>query len=105
MTDGFRILPLHLADCLGSQVTESELATRIGLPLLHGVEDCFGPWAAIGGRLPSGYDVEYVCYTREPNIVWLRADKNAPYSEVLDEALQLVQLTRSQVEISPLVAT
>ena len=40
-------------------ITADELATRIGLPLVRGVEDGLGPWAGIGGRLPSG-DVEFV---------------------------------------------
>ena len=83
-------------------MTEGELAKRIGLPLTRGVEDGWGPWASVGGRLPSGFDVEFVCYSCKPESVVLRTDKNASYSVALDEALQLVGLSRSQVFISPL---
>ena len=82
-------------------ITADELATRIGLPLVRGVEDGLGPWAGIGGRLPSGRDVEFVCYAQIPHQVTLRVDKRVPYSAALDEALQLVGLSRAEVSVNP----
>lgn len=82
-------------------LTEVELAARIGLPLTRGVEGGLGPWAAIGGRLPSGVEVEFVCYSSKPTSVLLRTDKKATYSAVLDEALKLVGISRSEVLVSP----
>src|SRR5215471_1185142 len=83
-------------------MTADELATRIGLPLARGVEDGWGAWAAVGGRLPSGRDVEFICYAHKPSQVILRVDKRVPYSATLDEALQLVRMSRAQVRVSPL---
>jgi hypothetical protein len=82
--------------------TEEELSKRIGLPLICGFEDGLGSWAAIGGRLPSGVDIEFVCYTHSPASVILRADKNVNYFATLDEALQLAGLSRGDVRVSPL---
>lgn len=83
-------------------ITADELATRIGLPVVRGVEDGLGQWSGIGGRLPSGRDVEFVCYAQIPHQVILRVDKRAPYSAALDEALQLVGLSRAEVRVNPL---
>jgi hypothetical protein len=79
-----------------------ELATRAGLPLMRGIEDGLGPWAGIGGRLPSGRDVEFIWYAALPRQVILRVDKGAPYSATLDEALQFVGLSRVDVRVNPL---
>jgi hypothetical protein len=83
-------------------ITADELSSRIGLPLVHDIEDGLGAWAGIGGRLPSGRDVEFVCYATLPQQVILRVDKRAPYSNTLDEALQLVGLSRAEVRVNPL---
>jgi hypothetical protein len=85
-------------------LAEDELSTRIGLPLARGVEDGLGAWASVGGRLPSGSDVEFVCYAAMRGKVILRADKGSRYSATLDEALQLVGLSRGEVHVSPLAA-
>jgi hypothetical protein len=85
------------------QITADELTSRIGLPLSHGFEDGLGNWAGIGGRLPSGTDVEFICYARIPGSVNLRADKSACYSTTLNEALELIGLTRSDIRVRPLV--
>jgi hypothetical protein len=84
-------------------MTENELAARIGLPLLEGVEDGLGGFAAIGGRLASGADVEFISYSSVPREVLMRVDKSASYSAVLDEALRAVGLSRADVRVSPLV--
>jgi hypothetical protein len=78
---------------------ENELVSRLGLPLLRGVEDGLGPWAAIGGTLPSGTAVEFIHHALapEPRGVVLRADKVAPYAATLDEALQAVGLARHEL--------
>jgi hypothetical protein len=76
-----------------------ELAERIGLPLAHGFEAGLGDWAAVGGRLPSGADVEFICYAHIPQSVFLRADKNGHHSDTLDEALQVVGLLRAEVQV------
>jgi hypothetical protein len=83
-------------------ITADELATRIGLPLVRGIEDGLGAWAGIGGRLSSGHDVEFVCYTHIPCHVILRVNKNAIYSAALDEALHLVGLSRADVRVNPI---
>jgi hypothetical protein len=83
-------------------MTKDDLAARIGLPLLEGVEDGLGGFAAIGGRLTSGADVEFVCYSLMPQEVLMRVDKSNQYSAaVLDEALQAVGLSRADVRVSP----
>jgi hypothetical protein len=102
VTEGTRWPSGDSVDLAVLPITEGELAMRIGLPLSRGVEDGWGPWSAIGGRLPSGYNVEFVCYSSKPGSVVLRTDKNASFSLALDEALQLVGLSRSQVLVSPL---
>jgi hypothetical protein len=88
-------------------LTEDELARRAGLPLVRGVEDGLGPWAAIGGQLPSGGVVEFIYYAKkpEPAGVILRADKGLAYSAVLDEALRIIGLSRKDlIYVSPLAA-
>ena len=102
VTEGTRWPSGDSIDLAVLPMTEGELATRIGLPLTRGVEDGWGAWSAVGGRLPSGLDVEFVCYASKPGSVVLRTDKNASYSAALDEALQLVGLSRPQVLVSPL---
>lgn len=82
-------------------ITADELASRIGLPLVHDIEDGLGPWAGIGGRLPSGQEVEFVCYAHLPRQVFVRVDKSAPYSSALDEALLAVGLSRDEVRVAP----
>ena len=86
-------------------LTEDELATLIGLPLVRGIEDGLGPWAAIGGCLPSGAAVEFIHYAKkaDPAGVILRADKSACYATILDEALKLIGLSRADVLVSPFV--
>jgi hypothetical protein len=83
-------------------LAEGDFAARIGLPLVRGVEDGLGPWAAIGGRLPCGADVEFICYANRPRLVIVRGDKNGPHSDTVDEALHLVGLSRAEVSVSPL---
>ena len=83
-------------------ITADELSSRIGLPLVHDIEDGLGAWTGIGGRLPSGRDVEFICYSAVPQQVFLRVDKRAPYSATLDEALRLVGLSRAEVRVSRL---
>jgi hypothetical protein len=88
-------------------LTEDELAARIGLPLVRGVEDGLGPWSGIGGRLPSGNAVEFIYYAMKPKPagVILRLDKSACSSATFDEALQLVGLSREDlIYVSPVVA-
>jgi len=88
-------------------MTEGELASRIGLPLVRGYEDGLGPYAAIGGLLPSGTAVEFIFYELKPPppAVLLRVDKGACYSAALDEALSVVRLSRDEaIEIVPLAA-
>ena len=85
-------------------LTEDELSARVGLPLVRGVEDGLGPWAAIGGRMPSGNAVEFIYYTLKPKPsgVLLRLDKGACRPGVLDEALQIVGLSRADlISVSP----
>jgi hypothetical protein len=82
-------------------ITADELSSRIGMPLVHDVEDGLGAWAGIGGRLPSGQEVEFVCYAHLPQQVFLRVDKRAPYSSALDEALRAVGLSRAEVRVDP----
>lgn len=84
-------------------MTVEQLAIRVGLPLVRGVEAGLGAWAGIGGRLPSGRDVEFICYEHLPEQVLLRVDKGSSYPAALDEALQLVELSRAEVRLSPLV--
>jgi hypothetical protein len=85
-------------------LTEDELAERVGIPLVHGVEDGLGRWGGIGGRLPSGMDVEFVCYAHIPHQVIMRVDKGARYAVAFAEALELVGLSRSDLKhVSPLV--
>ena len=85
-------------------LTEDELAARIGIPLVRGVEDGLGPWSGIGGRLPSGMDVEFVCYAHMPTSVIMRVDKSAGFAVAFAEALELVGLSRSDLKhVSPLV--
>ena len=79
---------------------EEELACRVGLPLMHGIEAGLGKWAAIGGRLPSGADVELICYALQPNTVILRSDKNAAHAAIVDETLKLLKLSRKDARIS-----
>ena len=74
------------------------IAERVGLPLTHGVEDGLGPWRAIGGRLPSGTDVEIVCYTRNPQSVFMRVDKRADYAAALDEILTRFKLSHTDLK-------
>ena len=76
-------------------LNEDELAKRIGLPLVRGVEDGLGDWSGTGGYLPCGAPVEFVCYAHIPGRVFLRTDKAAAYSLVLDEALWIVGLERA----------
>lgn len=83
-------------------LSENDLSTRIGLPLVRGFEDGLGHWAAIGGRLPSGADVEFICYKASQRSVIVRADKGGNHSATLDEALQVVGLSRAEVRVSPL---
>jgi hypothetical protein len=80
---------------------EEQLTARLGLQLLHGFEHGLGRWAGIGGRLPSGADVEFVCYAAMPKSVLMRADKNGNHSATVDEALQLLGLSRAEVSVSP----
>jgi hypothetical protein len=75
-----------------------EIAQRIGLPLAHGVEDGLGRWSGIGGRLPSGTDIEIVCYSRIPQSVVMRVDKHADYAAALEEALQRFKLSRADLK-------
>jgi hypothetical protein len=85
-------------------LTEDQLAERVGLPLIHGVEDGLGRWSGIGGRLPSGADVEFVCYAHLPTSVIMRVDKEAHHATAFAEALELVGLSRSDLKhVSPLV--
>ena len=84
-------------------MTEDTLATRVGLPLSRGIEVGLGSWAGVGGRLPCGTDVEFICYAHDPESVILRTDKNAPHSATLDEALQVIGLSRADVRVSPIV--
>jgi hypothetical protein len=81
---------------------EEQLAARIGLPLVRGFEDGLGQWAGIGGRLPSGADVEFICYKGSPYPVIVRGDKNGNHASTVDEVLQLVGLSRSEVSVSPI---
>src|SRR5690348_263457 len=74
-------------------LTMDDLAERLGMPLLRGIEDGLGHWAALGGRLPSGIDVEFICYAHIPHSVILRVDKHAPFAAALDVALALLQLS------------
>ena len=83
-------------------IDADELAARTGLPLVRGVEDGLGAWAGIGGRLPSGRDVEFIWYAALPRQVTLRVDKGVPYPATLDEALQVVGLARAEVRVNPL---
>jgi hypothetical protein len=83
-------------------ITADDLSSRIGLPLVQDIEDGLGAWSGTGGRLPSGREVEFVCYATRPRQVIVRVDKGAPYSAVLDEALQLVGLSRTEVRVNPL---
>jgi hypothetical protein len=75
-----------------------EIAERIGLPLAHGFEDGFGRWSAIGGRLPSGTDIEIICYLRIPQSVFVRVDKRANHAAALDEALAQFKLARTDLK-------
>jgi hypothetical protein len=83
-------------------MTADELAMRVGLPLVRGIEDGLGTWAGIGGRLPSGRDIEFIWYAHLPSQVTLRVAKGVTYPATLDEALQVVGLTRADVRVSPL---
>lgn len=83
-------------------ITADELSSRIGLPLVHDIEDGLGAWSGVGGRLPSGREVEFVCHAHLPRQVFVRVDKRAPYSSALDEALQAVGLSRAEVRVVPL---
>jgi hypothetical protein len=67
-------------------ISESELASRIGLPLVRGVEEGLGPFAAIVGSLPSGAAVEFIRHALapEPNGVELRTDKGTFCAATLD---------------------
>lgn len=84
-------------------ITAEDLSSRLGLPLVRDIEDGFGAWAGIGGRLPSGQDVEFICYETRPQQVIVRVDTGVPYSAALDEVLQLVGLSRTQVIVNPIV--
>ena len=86
-------------------MTAEELATRVGRPLVRGVDDGIGAWAAIGGRLPFGRDVEFIWYANLPGQVTLRVAKGMPYPATLDEALRVVGLTRADVRVNPLAKT
>src|SRR5579859_2074057 len=78
-------------------LTEQELADRIGIPLSRVFEDGLGDWAGIGGRLPSGGDVEFICYKHGRGVI-LRADGGLHhYAAILDEALKTVGLTRNNL--------
>ncbi len=81
-------------------ITADELSSRIGLPLVHAIEDGLGAWSGIGGRLASGREVEFICYAALPQQLILRVNKGVAYSEVLDEVLQLVRLSRSDVRVN-----
>lgn len=83
---------------------KEQLAARLNLPLLRGVEDGLGSGEGIGGRLPSGADVEFIWYAAMPRSVLVRADKKGNHSATLDEALQLLGLSRAEVSVSPLAA-
>ena len=85
-------------------LTEGELARRIGVSLVHGIEDGLGPWAAIGGYLRSGVQFEFICYAQIPASVILRMDKNTYSATAVDEALRLVGFSRKEVRVSPLIA-
>src|SRR5512133_2901585 len=97
VAEGTRWATGESVDLAVLSMTADELADRVGLPLVRGVEDGLGVWAGIGGRLPSGQDVEFIWYAHLPQQVVLRVDKRAPYSATLDEALQLVGLSRAEV--------
>lgn len=104
VTEGTRWPSGESVDLALLPLTEDQLADRVGLPLVHGVEAGLGRWGGIGGRLPSGTDVEFVCYAHIPTSVVVRVDKKAHHATAFAEALELVGLSRSDLKhVSPLV--
>jgi hypothetical protein len=82
-----------------------ELAGRIGLPLVHDFEAGLGRWSGVGGRLPSGADVEFVYYLHLRDSVFMRVDKHTNYAVALEEAMAVLGLLREDFKsVSPLVA-
>ncbi len=75
-----------------------EIADRIVMPLVHGFEDGLGRWSAMGGRLPSGADIEIVSYLRIPTSVVLRVDKNVNSGATLHEVLTQFNLSRTDLK-------
>lgn len=88
-------------------IDEDTLTSVLGSPLVRGVEDGLGPWAAIGIRLSSGTALEFIRYQYEPTPPGFSvcADMKADLSRALDDVLEIFSLKRSSlVWVSPRVA-
>jgi len=77
----------------------AELAERVGIPLMSGVEEGLGPWQGIGLILGSGRPIELVWYegADQSAPTELRADVNDDYSSAREEAGVALALTPRDV--------
>ena len=79
-------------------LTIVDLEQRLDVPFVGGVEDGLGSWTAVAGRLPScGELVELIVYARLPHAI-LRTTEGANYTQVLDEVLAVLGLTRGDAK-------
>src|SRR5262245_32994088 len=79
-------------------VSEKQVELALGTPLLRGVEEGLGPWAAIGIKLPCGAVIELINYESAPSSGFdLRSDVSFEPNIVLEETLALLAANRSHV--------
>jgi hypothetical protein len=75
---------------------ESEIEARFGLSLERGVEVGLGDWVALGGRMPSGRELELIRYLQAPGArcFIVRVDAGADLPAALDEVLAIASIRR-----------
>jgi transposase len=79
-------------------LTDEAIETRLGRPLLHGVQDGLGPWRADGFRLSTGEVMELIFYAfYEEQRYILRVDRGTPIDAAIAHFLEAFDLDETHV--------
>lgn len=79
-------------------LTDETIETRLGRPLLHGVQDGLGPWRADGFRLSTGEVMELIFYAfYEEQRYILRVDRGTPIDAAIAHVLEAFELDETHV--------
>jgi transposase len=79
-------------------LTDEAIETRLGRPLLRGVQEGMGPWRAEGFRLSTGEVMELIFYAfYEGQCYILRVDRGTPIDAAIRHFLEAFDLDETAV--------